>query len=105
VELELLLWLNLVQYADPEQFADGHSRDGYEGDTTGGYNPNCRLWSHLGFDYNVGLYDAADHIEVSYTGTVSNGLYHPSLVNTHSNTQQHRFSSRFNSLKSATRRK
>ncbi|MDR5657814.1 hypothetical protein RH831_11595 [Halodesulfurarchaeum sp. HSR-GB] len=37
---------------------------GYEGDATGGYNPNCKLWSHLGFNYSVDLYDADARIGI-----------------------------------------
>lgn len=36
----------------------------YEGDATGGYNSNCKLWSHLGFNYSVDLYDATVRIAI-----------------------------------------
>ncbi|MFC4248066.1 hypothetical protein ACFOZ7_14135 [Natribaculum luteum] len=36
----------------------------YEGDAAGGYNPNCKLWSHLGFNYSVDLYDADTRIAI-----------------------------------------
>jgi len=36
----------------------------FEGDATGGYNPNCKLWSHLGFNYSVDLYNGADRIAI-----------------------------------------
>ena len=35
--------------------ADALPRYEYEGDAAGGYNPNCKLWSHLGFNYSVDL--------------------------------------------------
>lgn len=44
--------------------ADGLPQYEYEGDATGGYNPNCKLWAHLGFDYSVDLYHAADRIAI-----------------------------------------
>ncbi len=52
-----------------DQWVRCRDRDGllqyeYEGDATGGYNPNCKLWSHLEFDYSVDLYDAADRIAI-----------------------------------------
>jgi len=40
-----------------------------EGDATGGYNPNCKLWSHLGFDYSVDLYDDTDRIAIEVEKT------------------------------------
>jgi len=50
----------------------------YEGDATGGYNPACKLWSHLGFNYSVDLYDAdariAIEIEKSERKNVSDDL-------------------------------
>lgn len=36
----------------------------YEGDATDGYNPNCKLWSHLGFKYSVDLYNEVDRIAI-----------------------------------------
>jgi hypothetical protein len=58
--------------------ADGLPQYEYEGDAAGGYNPNCKLWSHLGFNYSVDLYDAADRIaievEKSERKTVSDDL-------------------------------
>jgi len=41
----------------------------YEGDATGGYNPNCKLWSHLGFNYSVDLYNDADRIAIEVEKT------------------------------------
>ena len=38
--------------------ADGLSQYEYEGDAAGGYNPNCKPWSHQEFHYSVDLYDA-----------------------------------------------
>ncbi|MCG1004988.1 hypothetical protein LQ368_16370 [Halobacterium noricense] len=29
-----------------------------QGEADGGYNPNCKLWSHQEFNYSVDLYDA-----------------------------------------------
>lgn len=58
--------------------ADSLPQYEYEGDASGGYNPNCKLWSHLGFNYSVDLYDAADRIaievEKSERKTVSDDL-------------------------------
>lgn len=34
----------------------------FKGDAAGGFNPNCKLWSHLGFNYSVDLYDANTRI-------------------------------------------
>jgi len=36
----------------------------YEGDAAGGYNPNCKLWSHQGFHYSDDLYDADARIAI-----------------------------------------
>jgi len=44
--------------------ADRLSQYEYEGDATGGYNPNCKLWSHQGFNYSVDLYDADARIAI-----------------------------------------
>jgi hypothetical protein len=44
--------------------ADGLPQYEYEGDAAGGYNPHCKLWSHLGFNYSVDLYDAATRIAI-----------------------------------------
>ncbi|QSG13487.1 Uncharacterized protein HSBGL_4073 (plasmid) [Halapricum desulfuricans] len=50
----------------------------YEGDAAGGYNPNCKLWSHQGFNYSVDLYDAdariAIEVEKSERKNVSDDL-------------------------------
>ncbi|MBX0305465.1 hypothetical protein [Haloarcula salinisoli] len=58
--------------------ADGLSQYEYEGDAAGGYNPNCKLWSHLGFNYSVDLYDAdariAIEVEKSERKNVSDDL-------------------------------
>ena len=58
--------------------ADSLSQYEYEGDPAGGYNPNCKLWSHLGFNYSVDLYDAdtriAIEVEKSERKTVSDDL-------------------------------
>ncbi|AGB34075.1 hypothetical protein Natpe_4381 (plasmid) [Natrinema pellirubrum DSM 15624] len=56
--------------------SDGLSQ--YEGDAAGGYNPNCKLWSHQGFHYSVDLYDAdaciAIEVEKSERKNVSDDL-------------------------------
>ena len=44
--------------------ADKLSQYEYEGDAAGGYNPNCKLWSHQGFNYSVDLYDADTRIAI-----------------------------------------
>ncbi|EJN56899.1 hypothetical protein [Halogranum rubrum] len=44
--------------------SDGLPRYEFEGRATGGYNPNCKLWSHLGFNYSVDLYNADDRIAI-----------------------------------------
>ena len=44
--------------------ADGLPQYEYEGNAAGGYNPNCKLWSHLGFNYSAGLYDDDDRIVI-----------------------------------------
>ncbi|WP_248516345.1 hypothetical protein [Salinarchaeum laminariae] len=44
--------------------ADNLPQYEYEGDAAGGYNPNCKLWSHQGFNYSVDLYDATDRIAI-----------------------------------------
>ena len=44
--------------------ADGLPQYEYEGDAAGGYNPNCKLWSHQGFIYSVDLYDADTRIAI-----------------------------------------
>ncbi len=44
--------------------ADGLPRYEYEGDRAGGYNPNCKLWSHLGFNYSVDLYQPDERIAI-----------------------------------------
>ncbi|MDS0283875.1 hypothetical protein [Haloarcula onubensis] len=58
--------------------ADGLSQYEYEGDAAGGYNPSCKLWSHLGFNYSVDLYDAdariAIEVEKSERKNVSDDL-------------------------------
>ena len=58
--------------------ADGLPQYEYEGDAAGGYNPNCKLWSHLGFNYSVDLYDAdariAIEVEKSERKNVSDDL-------------------------------
>jgi hypothetical protein len=58
--------------------AEGLPQYEYEGDATGGYNPACKLWSHLGFDYSVDLYDPdariAIEIEKSERKNVSDDL-------------------------------
>lgn len=49
-----------------------------KGDAAGGYNPNCKLWSHQGFNYSVDLYDAdariAIEVEKSERKNVSDDL-------------------------------
>ncbi|SEQ01577.1 hypothetical protein [Natrinema salaciae] len=58
--------------------ADGLPQYEYEGDAAGGYNPNCKLWSHQGFNYSVDLYDADARIAIEVEKTerknVSDGL-------------------------------
>jgi len=44
--------------------ADGLPQYEYEGAAAGGFNPNCKLWSHLGFNYSVDLYDADNRIAI-----------------------------------------
>jgi len=44
--------------------ADDLSQYEYEGDAAGGFNPNCKLWSHQGFNYSVDLYDADARIAI-----------------------------------------
>ena len=44
--------------------ADGLPQYEYEGAAAGGFNPNCKLWSHLGFNYSVDLYDADTRIAI-----------------------------------------
>jgi len=46
------------------QIADHLPRYEYEGSRAGGYNPNCKLWSHLGFSYSVDLYDEDERIAI-----------------------------------------
>ena len=46
--------------------ADGLPQYEYEGNAAGGYNPNCKLWSHLGFNYSVDLYDADARIAIEF---------------------------------------
>ena len=41
----------------------------HEGDATDGYNPNCKLWSHLGFNYSVDLYNDTDRIAIEVEKT------------------------------------
>jgi hypothetical protein len=36
----------------------------YEGTRAGGYNPACKLWSHLGFEYSVDLYNPIERIAI-----------------------------------------
>jgi len=58
--------------------ADKLSQYEYEGDAAGGYNPNCKLWSHQGFNYSVDLYDGdariAIEVEKSERKNVSDDL-------------------------------
>jgi hypothetical protein len=58
--------------------ADGLPEYEYEGDAAGGFNPACKLWSHLGFNYSVDLYDAdariAIEVEKSERKNVSDDL-------------------------------
>jgi len=58
--------------------ANGLPQYEYEGDAAGGFNPNCKLWSHLGFNYSVDLYDAdariAIEVEKSERKNVSDDL-------------------------------
>ena len=44
--------------------ADGLPRYEYEEVATGGYNPNCKLLSHWGFNYSVDLYNADARIAI-----------------------------------------
>ncbi|SDN06604.1 hypothetical protein SAMN04487949_3239 [Halogranum gelatinilyticum] len=44
--------------------ADALPQYEYEGDAAGGYNPNCKLWSHLDFNYSVDLYNADERIAI-----------------------------------------
>lgn len=50
----------------------------YEGERAGGYNPACKLWSHLGFEYSVDLYHpdqrVAIEVEKSERKNVSDDL-------------------------------
>ena len=72
----------LTKHTEVREFdaaiADGLSQYEYEGDAAGGYNPNCKLWSHLGFNYSVDLYDAdariAIEVEKSERKNVSDDL-------------------------------
>jgi hypothetical protein len=58
--------------------ADGLPQYEYEGDAAGGFNPNCKLWSHLEFNYSVDLYNAdariAIEVEKSERKNVSDDL-------------------------------
>nr|WP_232820544.1 hypothetical protein [Halorussus litoreus] len=58
--------------------AEGLPQYEYEGAATGGFNPNCKLWSHQGFNYSVDLYDAdariAIEVEKSERKNVSDDL-------------------------------
>jgi len=58
--------------------ADRLSQYEYEGNAAGGFNPNCKLWSHQGFNYSVDLYDAdariAIEVEKSERKNVSDDL-------------------------------
>lgn len=44
--------------------AESHPSYEYEGRASGGYNPNCKLWSHMGFNYSVDLCDADERIAI-----------------------------------------
>jgi hypothetical protein len=44
--------------------ADSLPQYEYEGEAAGGFNPNCKLWSHLGFNYSVDLYDIDTRIAI-----------------------------------------
>ncbi len=46
------------------EIAEGLPEYEYEGDRAGGYNPNCKLWSHLGFNYSVDLYQPDERIAI-----------------------------------------
>ncbi|MDR5673565.1 hypothetical protein RH858_10485 [Halalkaliarchaeum sp. AArc-GB] len=46
------------------EIAEGLPQYEYEGDRAGGYNPNCKLWSHLGFNYSVDLYQPDERIAI-----------------------------------------
>jgi len=46
------------------QIADHLPGYEYEGSRTGGYNPNCKLWTHLGFNYSVDLYHRDERIAI-----------------------------------------
>jgi len=58
--------------------ADGLPQYESEGAAAGGFNPNCKLWSHQGFNYSVDLYDAdariAIEVEKSERKNVSDDL-------------------------------
>jgi len=58
--------------------ADGLPQYKYEEDAAGGYNPDCKLWSHLGFNYSVDLYGddgrIAIEVEKSERKNVSDDL-------------------------------
>lgn len=41
----------------------------YEGDATGGFNPNCKLWTHLDFNYSVDLYNPDSRIAIEVEKT------------------------------------
>jgi hypothetical protein len=47
-----------VQLGVVEPVAVRVVRDELDADAAGGYNPNCKLWSHQGFNYSVDLYDS-----------------------------------------------
>ncbi len=40
--------------------ADRLSQYEYEGNAAGGFNPNCKLWSHQGFILSVGTLDTLE---------------------------------------------
>ena len=46
------------------EIAEGLPQYEYEGNRAGGYNPNCKLWSHLGFNYSVDLYQPDERIAI-----------------------------------------
>ena len=58
--------------------ADGLSQYEHEGNAAGGYNPNCKLWSHQGFNYSADLHGAdariAIEVEKSERKNVSDDL-------------------------------
>lgn len=54
--------------------ADGLPQYEYEGGAAGGYNSNCKLWSHLEFDYSVDLYDPADRIAIEVEKSKRNNV-------------------------------